>query len=219
VFAGIAFGLVKKELAENSELLSLANKWNKIRREMSNTHAAMTQLSIRIRNQYSLAVNKSHSLGVDLQELMEREYDERDAELLSEFGKELKSGKFHITNANGSTRTVITQQDAYHYTNLTTNEVLLHNSHFSTHERITEIMEDVDRMLSAVNEMEQKRLTKLITINPLNANNRMDNTEDDKQKAEIESTTPELSTTNSDTLFNNIPGNKHSLNETLINKQ
>ena len=79
VFAGIAFGLVKKELAENSELLSLASKWNKIKKQMSSTHEAMTVLSIRIRNQHSLAINKSHSLGVDLQELMEREYDERDA--------------------------------------------------------------------------------------------------------------------------------------------
>lgn len=219
VFAGIAFGLVKKELAENSELLSLANKWNKIRKEMANTHAAMTELSIRIRNQYSLAINKSHSLGVDLQELMEREYDERDAELLTEFRNEFKNGKFHTANNNGRTGTVITPQDAYYYNNLTTNEVLLHNNHFASHERIAEIMQDVDRMVDTVKDMEQKRLTKLTTTNPVNANNRMDNSENDKPKAEIENTKPELSTTNSETIFNNIPGTKHSLNGTLINNQ
>lgn len=219
VFAGIAFGLVKKELAENSELLCLASKWNKIRKQMASTHEAMTVLSIRIRNQHSLAINKSHSLGVDLQELMEREYDERDAELLTEFRNEFKNGKFHAANNNGRTNTVITPQDAYYYNNLTTNEVLLHNNHFATHERISEIMQDVERMVSAVNDMEQKRLTKLIITNPVNANNRRDNSENEKPKAEIENTVPELSSTNSDTIFNNIPGTKHSLNGTLINNQ
>lgn len=217
VFAGIAFGLVKKELAENSELLSLAKKWNKIRKQMASIHEVMAVLSIRIRNQYSLAINKSHSLGVDLQELMEREYDERDTELLAEFRNELKNGKFHIGNANGSTTTVITPQDAYYYNNLTTNEVLLHNNHFATHQRISEIMQDVERMVSAVNEMEQKRLTKLMTTNPTSANNRMNNTENDKPKVEAENATPELSSTNSENIFSNTPSNNHSLNGTLIN--
>ncbi len=216
VVAGIAFGISKILLAENSELLSLATKWNKIRKQMASTHEAITVLSIRIRNQHSLAINKSHSLGVDLQELMEREYDEKDAELLTEFRDEFKNGKFHAANNNGRTNTVITPQDAYYYNNLTTNEALLHNNHFATHERISEIMQDVERMVSAVNDMEQKRLTKLITTNPMNANNRIDFSENDKPKAEIENTAPELNTTNSDTLFNNIPGNKHSLNGTLI---
>jgi len=215
VFAGIAFGLVKKELAENSELLSLASKWNKVRKQMASTHEAMTVLSIRIRNQHSLAINKSHSLGVDLQELMEREYDERDAELLTEFRNEFKSGKFDITNANGNTSTAITPQDAYYYNNLTTNEALLHNSHFATHERIAEIMQDVDRMVNAVNDMEQKRLTKLITTNPTDSNNRMNNKENDKPKAEVENATPELSSTNSENIFSNTSINNHSLKRTI----
>lgn len=217
VFAGIAFGLVKKELAENSELLNLASKWNKIRKEMATVHEKMTELSIRIHNQYSLIVNKSHSLGVDLQELMEREYDERDAELLAEFRSEFKNGKFHAASSNGGTQATITPQDAYYYNNLTTNEMLLHNNHFSSNERLAAIMQDVDRMVSAVNEMEQKRLTKLTTINPTDANNRMNNTENDKPKAEIENTTPELSSTNSENIFNNKPVNNHSLNGSLIN--
>lgn len=212
VAAGIAFGIAKILLAENSELLNLASKWNKIKKQMASTHEAMTVLSIRIRNQHSLVINKSHSLGVDLQELMEREYDERDAELLTEFRNELKSGKFHITNANGNTSTVITPQDAYYYNNLTTNEVLLHNNHFATHKRITEIMQDVDRMVSAVNEMEKKRLTKLITTNPTDANKRLNETENDKPKVEVENSTPELSSTNSENIFNNTPINNHSLN-------
>lgn len=216
VFAGIAFGLVKKELAENSELLSLANKWNKIRNEMARTHAAMSALSIRVHNQYSLVINKSHSLGVDLQELMEREYDERDAELLIEFRNELKSGKFHITKTNGCIATVITPQDAYYYNNLTTNEVLLHNYHFATHERLIAIMQDVDIMVSTINDMEQNRLTKLITANASN-NNRMSNIENDKSNVEGESITSELSTTNSENIFDTLPNNNHSLNGTVIN--
>ena len=217
IFVGIAFGWAKKELAENSELLSLASKWNKIKKQMASTHEAITVLSIRIRNQHSLVINKSHSLGVDLQELMEREYDERDVELLTEFRNELKNGKFHITNANGNTSTVITPQDAYYYNNLTTNEVLLHNNHFATHPRITEIMQDVNRMVNAVNEMEQKRLTKLITTNPTDANKRINDTENDNPKVEVENNTPELSSTNSENIFNNTPVNNHSLNGTLIN--
>jgi len=216
VFAGIAFGLVKKELAENSELLSLASKWNKIKKQMASTHEAMTMLSIQIRNRYSLAINKSHSLGVDLQELMKREYDERDIALLTEFRNELRSGKFHITNANGNTSTVITPQEAYYYNNLTTNEVLLHNNHFATHKRITEIMQDVDRMVSAVNGMEQKRLTKLITTNPTDANKRLNETENNKPKVEVENSTPELSSTNSENIFNEPAIKNHSLNGNLI---
>ena len=219
VVAGIAFGIAKVLLAENSELLSLANKWNKVRKQMASTHEAMTVLSIRIHNQHSLAINKSHSLGVDLQELMEREYDERDAELLTEFRNEFKNGKFHNANNNGRTSTVITPQDAYYYKNLTTNEALLHNNHFATHERIAEIMQDVERMVGAVNDMEQKRLTKLITTNPTDANNRKVNTENDKPKVELDNSKPELSTTNSDTIFSNTPSNNHSLNGTLINNQ
>jgi len=72
-------------------------------------------------------------------------------------------------------------------------------------------------MVSAVNDMEQKRLTKLITTNPTAANNRMNNTENDKPKAEVENTTPELSSTNSENIFSNTPINNHSLNGTLIN--
>jgi len=217
VFAGIAFGLVKKELAENSELLNLASKWNKIKKQMANINSDMTELSIRIHNQYCLVVNKSLSLGIDLQEIMEREYDERDSSLLSEFRNELRSGKFHITNANGNTSTVITPQDAYYYNNLTTNEVLLHNNHFATHQRITEIMQDMDRMVTAVNEMEQTRLTKLITTNPTDANKRLNETENDKPKSEVENSTPELSSTNSENIFNNTTIKNHSLNGTSIN--
>ena len=112
VFAGIAFGLVKKELAENHEQLSLSKKWTKIRKEMASTQSEMAVLSIRIRNQYSLTINKSHSLGVDLQELIEREYDERDTELLTEFRNEMKNGKFHITNEGGVSTSAIAPKDA-----------------------------------------------------------------------------------------------------------
>lgn len=218
VVAGIAFGISKILLAENSELLGLADKWNKIRKEMANTHSAMTELSIRISNQYSLAINKSLSLGIDLQEIMEREYDERDAELLMEFRNEFKNGKFHINNANGKIITVITPQDAYYYNNLTTNEMLLHNNHFTSHERIAEIMHDVNRMLFTVNNMEQKRLNKLTTTNPINANKRIDTTLNYEPKTENENIIPELSITNSETVLNSNSGSKDSLNATLIYK-
>lgn len=161
VFAGIAFGIVKKELAENSELISLANKWRKVREEMASAHKVMAELSIRIQNQFSLVINKAHCLGVDLQELMEREYDERDQELAAQFRDEVRSGKYYAAHADGHTIFKISPADANYYQNLITNEVFLHRNYFTTHERLAAIMQDMTKMMSAVNSLEDERLTRL----------------------------------------------------------
>ena len=161
VLTGIAFGIAKKELAENSELISLANKWHKLKAEMAVAHNTITELSIRIQNQFSLVINKAHCLGVDLQELMEREYDERDQELAAQFHAEVRNGKFYSTHADGHTSFTISATDAHYYQNLITNEAFLHRNYFTTHERLSAIMNDANRMVTTVNRMEDERLTKL----------------------------------------------------------
>jgi len=222
VFAGIAFGLVKKELAENSELLGLVNKWNKIRKDMADCHVKITELSIRFHNQFDLVINKSLLLGVHLQELMKREYDERDTSLLSEFRDRLKNGEFHVVNGN-TTKGVINSYDAYYYNNLTTNEELLHRNQFTSDERLAFIIKDIDRMVNEVSELEKKRLTKLFATNPLNGNDRLINAQTNAHNIEGDNSKPELSTTNSENIFDegqlNNNKNSHSLNGTLINNQ
>jgi hypothetical protein len=202
------------ELAENSELLSLSAKWNKIRKQMESTHSALSELSIRFHNQYSLVINKAHSLGVDLQELMEREYDGRDEVLLEEFREELKNGKFHITNADGSNRTVISPRDAYYYNNLSTNESVLLNNHFASHERLSFIVRDVDRMVNAVTELEKKRLSKLASTKYEDMNKKTGLKDQDDETVLMVGDVPELSSTNANNITNKTTSN-HSLNQSF----
>lgn len=170
VFAGVAWGLVKKEMGDNGELLSLSDKLNKIKKEMAGVQSGLAELSIKIHNQFALTINKSHVLGLELQLLMKREYDERDSALLTEFKNDLKTDNFHKVNDNGSVSTIIAPQKAYYFNNLLTNETILHNYHFSTNERLVEIIADVDRMVKVINDLENARLTKLIGTNPANNN-------------------------------------------------
>jgi hypothetical protein len=222
VFAGIAFGLVKKELAENSELLNLANKWNKIRQDMANCVAKMTEFSIHFHNQFELIINKSLLLGVHLQELMQREYDERDIVLLSEFRDKLKNGEFHGVNRR-ITNGLVNSYDAYYYNNLITNEELLHRNQFTSDIRLSYIINDIGNMVNEINDLEKTRLTKLFTANPLNGNNRVINNQPNAHNIAGDSGKPELSTTNSENIFDegqiNNNKNNHSLNGTLIDNQ
>ena len=185
VFAGIAFGIAKKELAEISELRGLAKKWYSIRQAMASVHASMTELSIRIQNQLELVINKAHCLGVDLQELMEREYDERDQELAAQFREEVRNGKFHITNAQGSASFNISPTDAYYYRNLITNEVFLHRNYFATHERLSVIAQEVNSMMAIVNKMENARLTRLSKSSDINGDHQATREENSDSRKEL----------------------------------
>lgn len=133
IVSGIYMGMGKSDADEASDMLYLHRKWKNISKTINTAKADLLKRIEAIRHQFAILNEKSYQLTLDLQTIYQQEVDARDEDLHKEYKSELYNNT-HKPNDAGYEK----------YKSLHTNERMLHDYGFTSHERIMAMMKKLN---------------------------------------------------------------------------
>ena len=154
ILVGIWLGIAKKTLSKVSPMLVLNAKWEKLKKELQSIHNEATRTANTIYLTASLGREKCYQLALDTQEILRREIDERDTEILAEYKSKDQLGDMPAN-----------EQNIRRYGNLSTNERKLMEEQFNSSQRLSEVMNDTKHIENAIDKAEAERLEALTPTN------------------------------------------------------
>lgn len=152
VAVGIWMGVAKRVVKKAIVVLSMYRKWEKLTKEMEKVHVEITKAAENLYSIKSENIVKAYQLTLDLQDIYEKEYDDRDEALMQEYREKMINNNLELNNLS-----------VWQYQNLSSNEYQLLAYQIHKNERIDYIYTEVTRMTSSVASGENTRMSLQLT--------------------------------------------------------